>query len=61
MQSKPRLVIRDGRPVPVSVDPVARARERFGQAFAHQPGSTWRPRSTPLLNDWLATRNREKA
>lgn len=32
---------------------VAVARERFGQAFCHEPGSTWRPNPVPFLTRWL--------
>lgn len=32
------------------------ARRRFGTKFAHEPGSTWKPRSTRLLTEWLAKR-----
>lgn len=35
---------------------VSRARERFGQPFVHEAGSTWHPRATPLLTEWLSKR-----
>jgi hypothetical protein len=39
---------------------VARARERFGQPFAYEPGATWRQRPERLLTEWLARRVEEK-
>ena len=62
MSAKPRLILRtrDGVPVPEPVDPVERARARFGRPFCFEPGSTFKPRERPLLQDWLAARNREK-
>jgi hypothetical protein len=73
---KPRLRIVDGLAVPVGqVPPKAPppdpsidrrkaaldvARERFGKPFAHEYGSTWKPRATRLLTEWLARRTNEK-
>ena len=61
MPSKPRLILKtvDGKAVPVNVDPVARARERFGAPFAHEPGATWKPRSTPFLTEWMQSRGQK--
>ena len=57
---KPHLQIIAGRPV--EMDPrrraVDEARRRFGQPFAFEPGSRWKPRETPLLTEWMATRTR---
>ena len=39
---------------------IQRARLRFGQKFAFEPGSTWKPRETPLLDEWKANRIKEK-
>lgn len=59
-QVKPRLAIRDGKPVVIkAVDPVERARQRFAQPFAHEPGSKWKPRSTPYLTEWMQTRGKQ--
>ena len=59
---KPRFRIIAGRPI--SVDPVnakvAAARRRFGKPFAHEHGSTWQPRETPLLAEWMARRIKER-
>jgi len=32
------------------------ARQRFGQPFCHEHGATWKPRSTRVLEEWLARR-----
>lgn len=36
--------------------PIEAARRRFGRAFAHEKGSSWEPKSTRLLTEWLAKR-----
>lgn len=36
------------------------ARKRFGRPFAHQPGTDWKPRTTPVLLDWLANHDAGK-
>ena len=58
MSAKPRLILRtrDGVPVPEPVDPVERARQRFGKKFCFEPGSTFKPRSTPLLTEWMQSK-----
>lgn len=38
--------------------PVEAARRRFGQRFAHEQGATWKPRTTPLLIEWLQKRGK---
>lgn len=54
---KPRYVIVAGRPVQVPpADRVSEARCRFGGPFAHESGSKWKPRATPVLTEWLANR-----
>lgn len=57
---KPRFRIIAGRPVSVDPQPIDTARRRFGKKFAHEPGSTWRPRETPLLAEWMAGRIKER-
>lgn len=37
------------------------ARRRHGKPFAHDPKSTWKPRSQPVLIEWLASRKKEEA
>lgn len=37
-----------------------RARRRHGKPFAFESGTTWTPRETPLLTEWMATRTKEK-
>lgn len=56
--SKPRLRIVDGIPVEVKLESPAltEARIRFGRKFACEPGSNWKPRSTPFLLEWLSRR-----
>ena len=55
---KPRLILRTivGKSIPISADPVERARQRFGKQFAHEPGAKWKPRSTPLLTEWMQSK-----
>lgn len=35
---------------------VEEARRRHGKPFAHEEGSNWRPRETPLLTEWMGQR-----
>lgn len=58
--TKPRLRMVDGQIVSVRVKetPIEAARRRFGQPFAHQTGSTWKPRAVPLLVEWMQSRGR---
>lgn len=35
---------------------LAEARERFGRPFSHEPGTDWKPRTTPVLIEWLTHR-----
>jgi hypothetical protein len=60
--AKPHFIVIAGRPVsvPKATTPVDAARKRFGKPFAHEEGSTWKPRETPLLAEWLASRIQEK-
>lgn len=51
-----QLVIAERQPQRESA--IDAARRRFGQQFAHEPHSSWKPRSTPLLTAWLQTRGR---
>ena len=53
--NKPRVQLHEVRAAkpPSKLD---RARQRFGKAFSHEPGSTWRPSETPILTKWLQTR-----
>ena len=37
-------------------DKLAAARARFGQPFAHEPGSTWKPPRIPVLTAWAGRR-----
>ena len=37
------------------------ARQRFGQPFCHEHGATWKPRSTKLLEEWIARRRIAKS
>ena len=39
---------------------IERARERFGQPFAHEPGATWQPRKVPVLTEWMQKRGKEQ-
>lgn len=38
---------------------IDRARERFGQPFAHEPGATWVPRKVPVLTEWMQRRGHD--
>ncbi|CAB4151190.1 hypothetical protein UFOVP938_41 [uncultured Caudovirales phage] len=44
-----------------SVNKVTIARQRHGKPFAYESGSNWKPRSVPLLTEWLQGRGREEA
>lgn len=59
---KPHFKVVANRPVqverPQSSPAVQAAREKFGQPFAHQKGSTWKPRETPFLLEWLTKKGR---
>ena len=60
--SKPHLKIVGNEVVPAArplTAAVAEARKKHGKPFAHEKGSTFRPRETPLLTEWLSTRTRE--
>lgn len=35
---------------------VEEARRRHGKPFAHEAGNFYRPRETPVLTEWLASR-----
>lgn len=41
-------------------DRIAKARARFAKSFAHEPGSTWKPKETPVLTTWLSNRKHTK-
>ena len=52
---KPHLKIVAGRPVtvPHAESPaMAKARERFGRKFAHEPGSDWQEHPERVLTRW---------
>ena len=36
------------------------ARRRFGKPFATEAGNTHKPRQTPLLTEWLASRVKDE-
>lgn len=57
---KPRFRIIAGRPVSVDPKPIDNARRRFGRPFAHESGTDWKPRETPLLAEWMASRIKER-
>jgi len=40
----------------VRAEKVLMARERHGKPFAYETGSGWKPRSVPLLTEWLQSR-----
>lgn len=53
---KPHLKIVAGRPVtvPAAESPaMAKARERFGRKFAHEPGSDWQEHSDRVLTRYM--------
>lgn len=41
---------------PVPLDPIKRARKRFGQPFCWELGSKWKANPVPLLTRWQADR-----
>jgi len=41
------------------INKVAVARQRHGKPFAFESGATWKPRSVPLLTEWLQSRGRD--
>ena len=43
----------------VRAEKVLMARQRHGKPFAYETGSGWKPRSVPLLTEWLQSRTRE--
>lgn len=61
-----KLAVIGNRPVTIEVpraneSRIEAARRKFGGKFCHEPGSTWRPRTVSVLNEWLAKRTQEKA
>lgn len=60
MNAKPHFTLVANRPVQVErrETPIEAARRRFGKAFAHESGATWKPRTTPLLIEWLQTKGK---
>lgn len=61
MSDKPRLKVVAGRPVVIDAEPidkVARARQRHGKPFAHEPGSNYKPNEVPVLTRWMQSRGR---
>lgn len=59
---KPHFRVIAGRTCEVKTpaSKVEQARKRFGKPFAFESGSPWKPRETPYLTEWMATRTREK-
>lgn len=56
---KPHLKLVGGQLIEVERDltpAMQEARRKFGKPFAIEPGSTWKPRSTRLLTEWLSKR-----
>ena len=43
----------------VRQEKLCQARERHGKPFAYEAGSNWKPRSVPLLTEWLQSRGRD--
>lgn len=66
MSAKPhfKLTVIGNRPVTIAIPEretaVDAARRRFGKPFCYERGTTFKPRETPLLSEWLATRIKEK-
>lgn len=62
MNTKPHFRVIAGRPVSVNLENprLETARRRFGRKFAHELGSTWQPRDTPVLSAWMAGRIKER-
>lgn len=57
MSAKPRIRLA----AVATVQPASRleiARQRFGRPFAHEPGTRWKPRATPVLTEWMQQRGR---
>lgn len=52
---KPRLKLAD---LAKPITKVEKARQRFGQKFSFEPGSTWKPNQVPVLTQWLQTRGK---
>ena len=48
-----RLALAEHEHIPEGETPLQRARRRFGRPFAHQRGTDWKPRETPLLTEWM--------
>ncbi len=42
----------------VRAEKVLMARERHGKPFAYETGSGWKPRSVPLLTEWMQSRGK---
>lgn len=56
MQTKPRLKLAD---LAKPQTPIDRARQRHGKPFAHEPGSDWKPKETPVLTQWMQSRGQK--
>ena len=39
---------------------ICQARQRHGKPFAFESGATWKPRSVPLLTEWLQSQVRKE-
>lgn len=63
MTAKPHLRIVEGKTVRSErrESAVEAARRRHGKPFAHEAGSTFKPRSTRLLTEWMASRVKKES
>lgn len=63
MSAKPHLRIVEGKAIKVEAreSAVDAARRRHGKPFAHETGTTFKPRSTRLLTEWMATRVKKES
>jgi len=43
----------------IRAEKVCQARQRHGKPFAFESGAAWKPRSVPLLTEWLQSRGRD--
>ena len=58
MNTKPRVHLKEVQSQRAQT-PIERARQRHGKPFAHEPGSTWTPKETPVLTAWMQTRGQK--
>lgn len=43
----------------IRAEKLCQARVRHGKPFAYETGSSWKPRSVPLLTEWMQSRGKE--